>query len=162
VRRTRDGDPRVETPFDDPHRVVAGARSPWARRRKLTLAELANEPWIFASNHVIRELMTEAFKAYGLEIPQERVTASSILLRNHLLATGHYLTVLPDSALRYSAKLWSLKALPVDLGVKPRSVAILTLKNRTLNPVVHLFIEQVRAVAKTMSARSGAASTVDR
>src|SRR5512140_2405064 len=39
----------VEILFDDPHRVVAGARSPWARRRKVTLDELANESCIFAS-----------------------------------------------------------------------------------------------------------------
>jgi len=142
----------VEILFDDPHRVVAGARSPWARRRRIRLAELVNEPWIFASNQVIRELIAEAFKAHGLEVPQERVSASSIVLRNHLLATGRFLTVLPDSVLRYNAKRWSLKALPIDLGVKPRSVAMVTLKNRTLSPVVQLFVEQVRAVAKTMSA----------
>ena len=149
-----DDDLDVELLFEDPHRVVVGARSPWARRRKVTLAELANEPWIFASNHVIRELITEAFNACGLELPQERVSSSSILLRNHLLATGRFLTVLPVSVLRYNAKLWSLKALPVDLGVKPRSVAILTLKNRTASPVAQLFVEHLRAVAKTMSGRS--------
>jgi len=145
----------VEILFDDPHCVVAGARSPWARRRKITLAELANERWIFASNQAIRELITEAFKACKLEVPQERVSSSSILLRNHLLATGRFLTVLPVSVLRYNAKQWSLKALPIDLGVKPRCVAILTLKNRTVSPVVQLFVENVRAVAKTMSPRSG-------
>jgi DNA-binding transcriptional LysR family regulator len=145
----------VEFLFEDPHRVVVGARSPWARRRKVTLAQLADEPWIFASNHVIRELVTEAFNACGLELPRERVSSSSILLRSHLLATGRFVTVLPVSVLRYNAKLWSLKALPIDLGVKPRSVAILTLKNRTASPVVQLFVEHVRAVARTMSARSG-------
>jgi DNA-binding transcriptional LysR family regulator len=150
ARSFAEDDLDLEILFDDPHRVVVGAGSPWARRRKMTLAELANEPWTFASNQVIRELMTEAFQACGCEIPRERVTASSILLRNHLLATGRFLTVLPDSVLRYNAKLWSLKALPIDLGVKPRCVAILTLKNRALSPVVQLFLEQVRAVAKTM------------
>jgi DNA-binding transcriptional LysR family regulator len=144
----------VEILFDDPHRVVAGAQSPWARRRKIALAELVTEQWLFASNHVIRELITEAFKAQGLEIPRERVNASSILLRNHLLATGRFLTVLPDSVMRYNAKQWSLKALPIDLGVKLRSVAIITLKNRTVSPVVELFAEHVRAVARTMAARS--------
>src|SRR5471030_222826 len=153
-RSPREDDLDVEILFDDPHRVVAGAHSPWARRRRIALADLVNEPWIFPSNELIRELITEAFKARGLEVPQERVSASSILLRNHLLATGRFLTVLPDSVLRYNAKLWSLKALPIDLGVKPRSVAILTLKNRTASPVVQLFVEHVRAVAKTMSARS--------
>jgi len=116
---------------------------------------LANESWIFAPNQVIRELMAEAFKACGLQVPQERVGASSILLRNHLLATGRFLTVLPESVLRYNARLWSLKALPVDLSVKPRSVAILTLKNRSASPVIQLFVEHVRAVAETMAARSG-------
>lgn len=142
----------------DPHRVVVGARSRWARRRRITLAELANEPWIFPPNEVVSELVTEVFRTHGLEVPQERVSASSILLRNHLLATGRFLTVLPDSVLRYNAKQWSLKALPVDLGVKPRAVAIVTLKHRTVSPVVQLFIEHLRAVAKTMFAR--ASSTV--
>jgi hypothetical protein len=40
--------------------------------------------------------------------------------------------------------------LPVDLGVKARSIAIVTLKNRTLSPVVDVFVEHLRAVAKTM------------
>jgi DNA-binding transcriptional LysR family regulator len=145
----------VEILFDERHRVVVGARSPWAHRRKITLAELVDEPWIFASNHVIRELIAEAFKARGLEIPQERVSASSILLRNHLLATGRFLTVLPDSVLRYNAKQWSLKALPIDLGVALRPAVIVTLKNRTVSPVVQLFVEHVRAVAKTMSVPVG-------
>ena len=139
----------------DPHRVVVGAHSRWARRRKITLAELANEPWIFPPTQVVSALITEAFRAHGLAIPQERVTASSILLRNHLLATGRFLTVLPDSVLRYNAKQWSLKALPVDLGVKPRAIAIVTLRNRTVSPVVQLFVEHLRAVAKTMFAPSG-------
>jgi DNA-binding transcriptional LysR family regulator len=143
---------------DDPHRVVVDAGSHWARRRKIALGELVNESWILPSNQLVLGVIAEAFKARGLEVPQGRVIAASMLLRNHLLATGRFLTVLPDSVLRYNAKRWSLKALPVDLGVKPRAVAILTLKNRTVSPVVQLFIEHVRTVAKTMFAalRAGA------
>lgn len=144
----------IEILFHDPNRVVVGTRSPWARRRKLTLAELADEPWIFPSTQVTRTLIAEAFNARGLEVPREKVSAGSILLRNQLLASGRFVSVLPDSVLRYNAKQWSLKALPVDLGVTPRSVAIVTLKNRTVSPVVERFVEQVRAVAKTMAAPS--------
>ena len=151
ARSFAEDDLDVDILFDEQHRIVVGASSPWARRRKITLAELVDEPWIFASNRVIRELISEAFKARGLEIPQERVSASSILLRNHLLSTGRFLTILPDSVLRYNAKRWSLKALPIDLGVKLRSAVIVTLKNRTVSPVVQLFIEHVRAVSKTMA-----------
>ena len=76
------------------------------------------------------------------------MSAGSILLRNHFLSTGRFLDVLPDSVLRYNAKQWSLKALPVDLGVEPRSIAIVTLKNRSVSPVVQLFVEHLRAIAK--------------
>jgi DNA-binding transcriptional LysR family regulator len=142
----------VEILFDDPHRVVVGARSPWARRRKLALAELVNEPWILPTNQVASAMITEAFKVHGLELPREGVSAGSIVLRNHLLATGRFLSVLPNSVLRHNAQQWSLKALPVDLGVKPRSIAIVMLKHRTVSPVVERFVEHVRAVAKTMFA----------
>jgi DNA-binding transcriptional LysR family regulator len=144
-------DLNVEVLFDDPTRVVVGALSPWARRRKVSLAELVDEAWTFTSDQVIRDLITEAFKSHGLEAPREKVSASSMLLRNRLLATGRYLTVLPESVLRYNAKQWALKALPVDLDMKPMSFTIITLKNRTVSPVIKLFVEQVRAVAKTMS-----------
>jgi DNA-binding transcriptional LysR family regulator len=153
-------DLEIEILFDDPHRVVAGARSRWARRRKIALAELMNERWVFPPNQVISALITEAFVAQGLEVPRERVSAGSILLRNHLLATGRFLTVLPDSVLRYNAKQWALKVLPIDLGVKPLSIAVVTLKNRTVSPVVGLFVEHVRAVAKTMFAASNPTSGV--
>jgi DNA-binding transcriptional LysR family regulator len=151
-RSFSDEDLDVEILFDDRHRVVAGAASAWARRRNLTLDELVDESWIFASNRVIRELIGEAFKARGLQMPQERVSANSILLRNHLLATGRFLTVLPESALRHHAQQWALKVLPIDLDVEPRAVAIVTLKNRTLSPVVQLFADHVRGIARTMFA----------
>jgi DNA-binding transcriptional LysR family regulator len=144
----------IETLFDEASHVVVGARSPWARRRKLALAELVKEPWIFPPTPTFHALITDAFKAHGLKAPKETVSTASILVRNHLLATGRFLTVLPDSVLRYNAKQWSLKALPIDLRIKPRPIAIVTLKNRTVSPAVQLFVEHVRAVAKSMFAPS--------
>jgi len=137
----------VEFLFDDPTVVVAGANSPWARRRRIALEELVHEPWTLTTDQVIRELVADAFRSRGLEPPRERVSVSSMLLRSRLLATGRYLTVLPQSVVRTNAAAWSLKALPVDLGMKPMAVAILTLRNRTVSPLVQLFIDEVRAVA---------------
>ena len=154
-----DDDLDIEILLHDPHFVVVGGRSPWARRRKVTLADLMNEPWIFPPNQVVMGLIKEAFKANHLELPSERVTAASILLRNQLLATGRFLTMLPDSVLRYTATQWSLKALPIDLRIKPWPIAILTLKNRTLSPVTQLFIEHLRGVAKSLSVERSEQST---
>lgn len=145
----------IEVLGHDRHFVVAGTKSRWARRRKVALADLVDEPWIFPASQVVRELIAEAFRAHRLEVPRERVSAGSILLRHQLLATGRFLDVLPDSVLRYNARQWSLKALPIDLGVKPRSIATVTLKNRTVSPAVRLFVEQLRSVARSLFARSG-------
>ena len=95
-------------------------------------------------------LVEDAFRARNLEPPLPRVTTYSMQLRLQLLASGRYLTVFTDSTVRYSAERWSLKILPVKLGPRLPVVAV-TLKNRTLTPSVQLFIEQVRAVTKTMS-----------
>lgn len=143
-------DLNIEVIAHDRHYVVAGTSNPWARRRKVSLAELVDEPWTFTDNEVIRALLVGAFKAHGLAVPQERVAAVSMLLRNHLLATGRFLSILPDSVLKYNSKQWALKILPVDLGVAPSPIVVVTLKNRTVSPVVQLFIEHARAVAKKM------------
>lgn len=140
-------DLHVEHLFDDPARVAAGVDSPWARRRKVSLAELVDETWTVTSDAVIRGIIADAFRAHGLSAPREKVTASSMLLRSRLLATGRYLTVLPDSVLRCNAKAWGIKALPVDLGSQPMAVTVITLGDRTVSPVVRIFIDEIRAVA---------------
>ena len=143
----------VEILFDDPHFVVAGANSNWARRRNVALADLVDEPWIIPASLVVNAILQEAFEAEKLKMPSERVITSFILMRNHLLATGRFLTVLPDSVLRYNARQWALRALPIKLRTKPRPIAIITLKNRTISPVVQLFIDHLRMVAKNFSRR---------
>jgi DNA-binding transcriptional LysR family regulator len=74
-------------------------------------------------------------------------------MRNHLLATGRFLTVLPESVVRYNAKQWALRALPIKLRTKPRPIAIVNLKNRTISPAVRLFIEHLRTAAKAFLRR---------
>jgi DNA-binding transcriptional LysR family regulator len=146
--RLAEDDIEIEDLFDEPNYVVAGLSSPWASRRKLDLKDLVDEAWIFPQNPIIVRMIKEAFETRGLKPPAERVSAASIPLRNYLLATGRFLTVLPNSVLHYNAKQWSLKALPIDLGTKPPSIAVLTLKDRTLSPVAQLFIEHVREAAQ--------------
>ena len=144
-------DLEAEMLFEDPHRIVVGTRSRWARAKRVELSQLAREAWTFPSGPVMRGLIADAFRAHGLETPRDAVNASSILLRNRLLATGRFVTVLPDSVLRYNAKQWSLTALPVDLRVTPRSVAMVTLRNRTVGPVVQVFAQAVRDAARAMA-----------
>ena len=64
------------------------------------------------------------------EDPQPKIVSFSYHLRSNLLATGRYLSVVPRSLLQFGDLGSSLKVLPVKLPIEPRSVAIVTLKDR--------------------------------
>ncbi len=44
--KSTDDDLQVNTLLEESFTVVVGARSPWARRKKVELGELMDEPWI--------------------------------------------------------------------------------------------------------------------
>ena len=146
-------DLNAELLFEEPLLVVAGVRSPWVRRRKLQLADLANARWIlFPPNELPGLLIEQAFRVQGLTLPRPSVTTSSFHLRGALLARGDYLTVVPACMLRvFNAEHIAVKSLPIDLGIQGRPVAVFTLKNRTLSPLAEIFIKSVRAVVTSMS-----------
>jgi len=126
----------VEFLYDDSYVVVAGARNPWARRRKIELAELVNEPWALpAPESVTGSIATEAFRGNGLDYPRVPVVTISPEARISLLATGRFLSIFPASALRFPARRPEIKVLPIELPVARVANGIVTLKNRTLSPV---------------------------
>jgi len=142
----REDDLNAETILQHSAVVVAGAQSPWVRRRRLKLADLVDEKWVLLPPEIPEsEWVASAFRSQGLRPPRARVTTLSLQLRAALLEAGDFLTAFPPELLsRYP----SIKALPVDLGLQPRPIAIVTLKNRTLSPAAELFISQMRIAAQ--------------
>jgi DNA-binding transcriptional LysR family regulator len=137
--------------FDEQYAMVAGAQNPLARRRKIELAELVNEPWVLPpSRSVIASLALETFRASGLDYPRTIVVTESPQARFNLTATGAFLTMLSASALRFPTRRTEVKALPVQLPIVPVPNGIVTLKNRTLSSVARLFIKHAREVAKLL------------
>lgn len=154
VNDGRGDDLNVEVLFDDHLVVVAGMRSRWARRRKIDLAELVNEPWILAAPDTgPYRIVSEAFRERGLGTPKISVMTLSVHLRANMVASGHFITTFPSSVVRLHADRFSLKVLPVDLPVRPWPVAIVTLKDRTLSPGVERFIGHVRDFTRPMRER---------
>jgi DNA-binding transcriptional LysR family regulator len=137
----------AEALYHEQYFVVAGPRSKWLQRRRIALAELADERWIMTHPEVEPGSPTfEAFHAIGLEVPKPRILSDSLNLRNSLLATWDFLTTLPGSVLRFTR----VKTLPVELPCHRQPIAIITLKNRTLSPAAQLFIECARDVARPL------------
>ena len=146
---------QAETLCEELDVVVAGAQNPWTKRRRVKLSELMNEPWTLAPPDSLNgPIAIEAFRASGLSVPRATVITSTIPVRNALLATGRFLTIVPNSVLRFSTNSPPLKRLPIELKTKRRPIGIITLKNRTLSPVAQLFIDCAREIAKLTEIRS--------
>jgi DNA-binding transcriptional LysR family regulator len=145
-----EGDTEMEILFDDRFVVMAGFPAKWIRRRKLVLADLLDELWVLPPPESLPgQYIAQAFRAGGFQPPRAHVVSFSIPLHHHLLATGRYITMLPRSMLHFG-KHMSLKSLPVESPAGPYPIGILTLRNRTLSPLAHLFITCARDVAKQL------------
>jgi DNA-binding transcriptional LysR family regulator len=153
VRGRLDEDLNAEVLFDDPFSLVVSDKSKWARRKKLELADLVDEPWIMTPLDALGgSLLADAFGAQGLKAPSLIITTFSLHLRNNLVSSGRFLTALPRSVLQTVSARLSLKGLPIELPVRPSPVAIVTLRNRTLAPAVDLFIQCARETARSFAA----------
>jgi DNA-binding transcriptional LysR family regulator len=138
-------DLNVELLFNDRMVVAAGMRSPWARRRKIKLAELIDEPWILSPPDTTNyRAIVGAFRAQGLAAPRIGLKTLSTHLRANLVGSGKFIAPFPNTVFSFYAERFALKALPVALPIWPWPVVILTLKNRTLSPVVQLFLGHLR------------------
>ena len=142
----------IENLFDDDIVAAAATQNPWTRRRRIELAELANEPWALpAPDTGIGAFAIEAFRACGLGPPRPTVVTYSVHMRDQLLATGRFLTMLSSYTLMLPHKHPFLKALPVKLHNARGAIAITTLRNRTLSPLAKLFIQTTRDVVKPLA-----------
>jgi DNA-binding transcriptional LysR family regulator len=144
----------VESLLEDRFSVAAGTTSAWARRRKLALAELVDEPWVLPSPDTLAGIMTkQAFQANGLGVPRATVYTLSTHLRCSLIESGRFVGMVPTSVLRFNAARFSLKTLPVECRVELGPVAIVTLRDRTPSPLLHKFIAAARAAIEPWPAR---------
>ena len=144
-----DEDLDAEILFEDPPIIVASAGNKWLRRRNIEPAELIDEPWClppYDSN--VGSFISQAFRALGLAAPRLTVESSSPHLYYALVHTGRFLSVAPVSTLRLSGKRLGLKAVPIEIPIRPGPIGIVTLKNRTISPVARLFIDCARKLAK--------------
>jgi DNA-binding transcriptional LysR family regulator len=132
--------------------VVAGKLNKWARRRKIELSELANEPWsIPPLETVVGSVVADVFRASGFKYPPKGAVLGTIHLFCALLASGPFLAIFPGSMLRFGANLPPLKILPVNVPIPPWPVGIMSLRNRTTSPVTQLFVDCAHEVVKPLA-----------
>jgi len=142
----------AETLFEEGLVVVAGARNPLTRRRKIDLAELVEQSWLLPPvSTVVGGLIAQAFRASGLEPPKTGVATDAVLYMQDLVANGDFLAFYPSSPLRLGTLGSAIKVLPVDLPIRPTPFGVVRMKNRVLTPIAELFIACMRDVVKPLA-----------
>lgn len=145
----------AEPVFDEPNVVVAGSDSPWAKRRKLSLADLMGEPWVLAQpGSLARALQDEVFRNSGLAPPAATVLTVSLHLYLRVIETGRWIGLVPASVMRFGGQHMRIKVLPVETRSPPSPVGFITVKDRTLTPLAERFIDYARKVGSLDGGRA--------
>jgi DNA-binding transcriptional LysR family regulator len=140
--------------YQDFYVVVPGAQSRWARRRKVTLDELANEAWVLPPpDALVGAAAREAFRAGGIDAPNVTVSTVPREVRTGLVATGRFLTIVPSSALIFLFRRSEIKVVPVGFRTAA-PVGIVTVKNRPLSLGAERFAREARELAGDPRAKS--------
>lgn len=149
-------DLRVEVLFHDRTIVVAGKNSKWARRRKIELSELEGENWILPPPETLNhQVVVQSLAAAGCQPPQINLLTFSFQLRTKLLSDGPYLSVMPLSVMKMCGDWLPVKSLPVTLRPHVWPTVLVTLKNRTPNPLAEIFIKQLKADTRSLDVATG-------
>jgi len=140
-------DVNVEPLLEDRLVIVAGAESRWTGRRRVGLADLADEPWIMGDSKAWQhQRLIEAFHSAGLPLPKPSIVSTSVHVRTNLLAKGRFILAIS----KLIADRYSLRVLPIELPIPSSPIVAFTMKNRTLSPLVERFVAHVRDIVKSL------------
>ena len=141
----REPDLDEEELFQERLLIVVSSGNPLARRRKVSLRDLADRPWVLAAHEAEPGgPVLEGFRTAGVAMPEVRILSYSLSLRYSLLLRGPYVTGIPASVMRFGPKPDFLKVLPVDLPPWAQPTVMMTLKDRSRSPAAEAFMDCVR------------------
>jgi DNA-binding transcriptional LysR family regulator len=150
-RSGTEDDLTAEILFDEDLVVVAGYQNPLARRLKIKLTDLLDEPWVLPErDNAAGQLIAEGFRSIGVGPLKPQTISNSIAIRMGLVKTMGFLTILPGSTLHFYPDRRLLKVLPVRLPMKAQPVEVVRLTHRTLAPVAETFLKSLRTIAKPL------------
>ena len=135
----------------EPHSLIARAKHPLAKQRKLGIEDLVEHTWILPpSPSVLRERLNAMFLQRGLSLPLKIVETSSLPMITNLLRRTDMLVALPQEVVRPYCDAGMLAVLPIDLGVRMDSFGIITQRGHRLS----------RGAAETLAVLREAAASV--
>jgi LysR family transcriptional regulator of gallate degradation len=145
MRPETDGALRVEPLFADDLRVIASAKHPLHRRRRVALADLRDAAWVLSRpGSPLRSSVEAFFAAHGEPPPVPMVETGDLALVRGMLLEGGMLTVLSTHQLRYELDTGQLCELAVDMKGLQRQIGLTTRSGAHLPASVLALLDEIR------------------
>jgi DNA-binding transcriptional LysR family regulator len=141
-----------EHTHDDTWVIYASANHRLAKRKELTLADLARERWALgAVNSATERLLSHALESSGLPPPKIAVETTSLPVRHQLVAATDMLALGMRPTVRYAAARLGVVELRVkDLAITHRC-GVVYRKDAYLSPAARRLIEILKATSKDIA-----------
>jgi len=134
--------------FDDEFVVCASADHRLAKRKRVTIADLADEEWALSAPAVLNvQHIHRAFQARGLPEPRIAIEARPVQVRLEICASTSLLSFNTRRTLQQVAPRLRLRELPVDELKWRRPFGVIYRNEAYLSPAARRLIELLRARA---------------
>jgi DNA-binding transcriptional LysR family regulator len=148
---------------EEPHSLIARPQHPLAKRRKLSMDDIAAQTWILPpTESILRKRLEAMFLQRGLSLPGKIVETTSLPMTTSLLRNTDMLAALPEVVVRPFCDAGLLCILPIDLGVQMDSFGIITRRGHRLARGAAETLLALREAAATLYGKSVASSGVQR
>jgi len=138
--------------FIDSGVVVARVGHPLARKRNLSMAELARYPWVLPRRREMeRRALDDLFVAHGLDLPDAAIETTSTVLMKSMLMQSDFLTFLPRELIYWELQAGQLTTLALAGPGWARAVGITRRARGTLNVAGKVLVEALKEAAGKFS-----------
>lgn len=143
---------RKEVLYDEQLSVAAHVTNALHRRPRISLSELADQPWILPPpGTAFFSQVATMFRLAGVAIPTCQITTLSVPLNLGMVAGSDYLSILPRSLISLGAIPPSIRPLSVALPSTRGPVGFILLTAGSETPALNEFISAIRSVAATLA-----------
>lgn len=132
--------------------LVVRPEHPLARKRKLALAELANERWIMhAASNPARLVLDAEFGRAGIAEPPDVIETNSILTALQILERCNAVAMLSHSLVRDRIARGLLRRLPIAMEARMGGFGLLTRRGEPLSEPAANFAARIRVLARRIA-----------
>ncbi|MDB5803849.1 MAG: hypothetical protein JWN73_1171 [Betaproteobacteria bacterium] len=135
--------------FTESGAVVARLHHPLAKKRNLSMADLARYPWVLPRRREMeRRALDDLFLAHGLELRDAAIETTSTVLMKSMLMQSDYLTFLPRELIYWELEAGQLTTLALSGPRWNRAVGITRRARGSLNIASRVLIEALKEEAR--------------